>query len=101
MYNNFFTICSLFYVILLNIVYFRKNRADNYETKIYSALVVVSLLTNIFAIANYFTIIYSYSIPVLNMIVSKLLLVCFVSWGFFFTSYNYIVSVKRIKVDKK
>lgn len=101
MSNNFFTICSLFYVILLNIVYFRKNRADNYETKIYSALVVVSLLTNIFAIANYFTIIYSYSIPVLNMIVSKLLLVCFVSWGFFFTSYNYIVSVKRIKVDKK
>lgn len=101
MSNNFFTICSLFYVILLNIVYFRKNRADNYETKIYSALVVVSLLTNIFAIANYFTIIYSYSIPALNMIVSKLLLVCFVSWGFFFTSYNYIVSAKRIKGEKK
>ena len=35
MSNNFFTICSLFYIILLNVVYFRKNRADNYETKIY------------------------------------------------------------------
>lgn len=101
MSNNFFTICSLFYIILLNIVYFRKNRANNYETKIYSALVVVSLLTNIFAIANYFTIINSDTMPVLNTAISKLLLVCFVAWGFFFTSYNYIVSVKRVKGEKK
>ena len=101
MSNNFFTICSLFYVILLNIVYFRKNRADNYETKIYSALVVVSLLTNIFAITNYFTIINSDTIPALNMVISKLLLVCFIAWAFFFTSYNYIVSAKKIKGEKK
>lgn len=101
MSNNFFTICSLFYIILLNVVYFRKNRADNYETKIYSALVVVSLLTNIFAITNYFTIINSDTIPALNMVISKLLLVCFIAWAFFFTSYNYIVSAKRIKGEKK
>ena len=101
MSNNFFTICSLFYIILLNIVYFRKNRADNYETKIYSALVVVSLLTNVFAIINYFTVINSDIMPALNMLVSKFLLVCFVAWGFFFTSYNYIVSAKRIKGEKK
>lgn len=101
MSNNFFTICSLFYIILLNIVYFRKNRADNYETKIYSALVVVSLLTNVFAIINYFTVINSDIMPVLNMLVSKFLLICFVAWGFFFTSYNYIVSAKRIKGEKK
>lgn len=101
MSNNFFTICGLFYIILLNVVYFRKNRADNYETKIYSALVVVSLLTNIFAITNYFTIINSDTIPALNMVISKLLLVCFIAWAFFFTSYNYIVSAKRIKGEKK
>ena len=101
MSNNFFTICSLFYIILLNVVYFRKNRADNYETKIYSALVVVSLLTNVFAIINYFTVINSDIMPALNMLVSKFLLVCFVAWGFFFTSYNYIVSAKRIKGEKK
>lgn len=101
MSNNFFTICSLFYIILLNVVYFRKNRADNYETKIYSALVIVSLLTNVFAIINYFTVINSDIMPALNMLVSKFLLVCFVAWGFFFTSYNYIVSAKRIKGEKK
>ena len=101
MSNNFFTICSLFYIILLNVVYFCKKRANNYETKIYSALVVVSLLTNVFAIANYFTIINSDSIPMLNIVVSKLLLVCFIGWGFFFTSYNYMVSVKKTKGEKK
>ena len=101
MSNNFFTICSLFYIILLNVVYFCKKRANNYETKIYSALVVVSLLTNVFAIANYFTIINSDSIPMLNIVVSKLLLICFIGWGFFFTSYNYMVSVKKTKSEKK
>ena len=35
------------------------------------------------------------------MVISKLLLVCFIAWAFFFTSYNYIVSAKRIKGEKK
>lgn len=101
MSNNFFTICSLFYIILLNAVFFYKKRANNYETKIYSALVIVSLMTNILAIANYFTIINIEVIPVLNMIVSKLLLICFIAWGFIFTSYNYIISVKRVRNETK
>ena len=36
MSNNFFTICSFFYSLMLTIIYFRRKNIGTLETKIYS-----------------------------------------------------------------
>ena len=45
-----FPICALLISILLNVVYFSKNRVNNYDTKIYGVLLKINLLESLFAI---------------------------------------------------
>ena len=91
MSNNFFTLCSLFYIILLNIVYFSKPRIKNLETKIYQYMIISNLCTVILAVTSFFTIINSDTVPLINDIVSKTLLIALFFWGVFFAIY--IVSI--------
>lgn len=98
MANNFFTLCSLFYSIMLNIIYFRRKNIGTMETKTYSAIVVTNLINVVFAVLCYFTITYKDAIPVINDFVSKTLLLLFITWEFFFTFY--IVIVTRKEEDK-
>lgn len=93
--NNFFTICSVFYSILLTILYFKKQRIITLETKIYSWLVLFNLLTTIIATSCYYTIMYRDYIPVLNFIISKTLIVLYFVWTTIFTIYVYVISSKK------
>jgi len=98
MANNFFTICSFFYSLMLSIIYFKRKHVGNLETKIYSYLVTTNLLNVIFAILCYFTIINMNSLSILNDFVSKTLLLLFITWELFFTCY--IIVITR-KIDTK
>ena len=93
--NNFFTICSVFYSILLTILYFKKPRVVTLETKIYSWLVLFNLLTTVVATSCYYTIMYREYIPILNFIISKTLIVLYFVWTTMFTVYVYIISSKK------
>ena len=93
--NNFFTICSVFYSVLLTILYFKKPRVITLETKIYSRLVLFNLLTTIIATSCYYTIMYRDYIPILNFIISKTLIVLYFVWTTMFTVYVYIISSKK------
>ena len=42
--SMFFTICSLFYSILLTVVYFSKKRLNVIENKIYASLIITNLV---------------------------------------------------------
>ena len=95
MSNNFFTLCSLFYIILLSIIYFSKPRFKNLETKIYQYMVLSNLVTVILAVVSYFTIMNYYSIPLLNDIISKLLLIAFFFWGIFFAMYIVAITFSK------
>ena len=92
MANNFFTLCSLFYSIMLNIIYFKRKNIGTMETKTYSALVITNLINVIFAVLCYFTILYKDTIPIFNDFVSKTLLLLFITWELFFTAYVVIVT---------
>ena len=85
--NNFFSIASLFYNILLTLVYFSKKRINAFETRIYGYIVMSSLSTNIFAILCFFTIKYKDQLLVINDIVSKFLLINYLVWIMLFTIY--------------
>ena len=95
MANNFFTLCSLFYSIMLNIIYFKRKNIGTMETKTYSALVITNLINVIFAVLCYFTILYKDTIPIFNDFVSKTLLLLFITWELFFTAYVVIVTRKE------
>ena len=44
MINNAFTICSLFYSLMLVIIYFKRKNFKSLETTIYSKMIVINIL---------------------------------------------------------
>ena len=89
-----FSMCSLFYALLLCIVFFSKKRLDNLENNLYKRLIIVSLIEVVCAIGCYYTILYKDFIPILNEIVSRSLLVCYIVWITIFTEYTFVISYK-------
>ena len=51
-----FSTCSLFYSILLTIMYFSKKRLNRVENKIYGSLIICNLIGVILAVSCYYTI---------------------------------------------
>lgn len=101
MANNAFTICSLIYSILINCAYFTKKRIDTKENKIYGKLIQLNLLNIINAIICHYTIINRESIPLLNDLVSKSLLVVFFLWVYIFNIYVFVISDIKIDIEGK
>lgn len=97
MSNNFFTLCSFFYIVLLNIIYFSKPRIKTTETKMYQLMINCNLCTVTLAVISAFTIQNLDYIPTINNIISKLLLITFFFWGVLFAIYIvYITFDKKI-----
>ena len=101
--GNILTIASLFYIILLMVVYFSKKRIKNIENKIYSMLLVSNFVGLIVAILCYFTVLHYETLGIVNYIVSRLYLVYLVTFIFLFFLYLVvIISPKdKEKVYKK
>ena len=95
MANNFFTICSFFYSLMLTIIYFKRKHVGNLETKIYSYLVITNFLNVIFAILCYYTIMNMSLMQFINDFVSKSLLLLFITWELFFTYYIVVITSKE------
>ena len=68
---NGFTICSLFYAILLNIVCFTKKKIQTIENKIFDILMFTNLIGAVLATGSYLTISHVNEMPLLNEIISK------------------------------
>ena len=98
MANNFFTILSFFYSLMLVIIYFRRKNIRSLETKTYSKIVITNFLNVLFAILCYFTILYKDNLLFINDFVSKTLLIFFITWELFFTYYIVVIINKD---DKK
>ncbi len=99
MSNNFFTIASLFYSIMLVIIYFNRDKVNTSETKIYSYMIISNFLTVVTAIICYGTISINEKIPAINNFVSKTLLL-YITWSILFTVYIYVISRKDDKSIK-
>ena len=83
---------------MLVIIYFRRKNIRSLETKTYSKIVITNFLNVLFAILCYFTILYKDNLFFINDIVSKTLLIFFITWELFFTYYIMIIINKD---DKK
>ena len=91
-----FQIASLFYILLLSIVYFSQKRVKNNDNRIFSMLIILNLIGVVSDIASTALAIYDYNNPLLNP-VSKLYLMYMVSWLLLFTVYVILISSERIK----
>ena len=92
--SSTFSMCSFFYSLLLIIVYFRKKRLDTLENRIYGWTIIINFIGVILAITSYITIIYYNQIPITNMIISKALIVYYLTYIWLLTFYIYVISKK-------
>ena len=90
-----FTFCSFFFILLLTIVFFSKKRFNSTENKLYSYLILTSLLGTSIGVPCYYFMKYMDTYPIFNLVFSKLYLVYLVLWLMLFTSYIFFISVKR------
>ena len=95
MSNNFFTICSFFYIVLLTIIYFVKPRINTLENKIFKRMIVCNLFTITTAIISAFTIKNQDNIPIINDLISKFLLITFFMWGTLFLIYIFSIAFPK------
>ena len=98
---NMFTIYSLFYSVLLNIVYFARKRLVTFENKIFEKLMITNLIGVILAIGSYFTIVNIDKYPIFNVIVSKGYIVYLLTWITMFSVYIFAISIDDSKNRKK
>lgn len=98
MTNMYFQVCSLFYMIMIMILFFSKSRLKNEETKIFSILSTV----NIIGITLDIIIVYlSYVSPGCSplYILNKFYLIYVSIWTLLF--FYYVISITKIKKEKK
>lgn len=91
--NNSFSIASLFFSIMLAIIYFSKQRVDNTENKVYKILIIINLLVGFLACGSYYLIKYDEN-SFITMFINKSLLVGYILWMFYFTLYLFSISKK-------
>lgn len=91
----FFQTISIFYMVLLLIVYFAKRRLDSIENKIFIVLMITNILGLFIDVLSIFTIFHMDKIPIINSIVTKLYLVYLLTWIHMFTIYIFAISRKN------
>lgn len=99
-YGISFSSLSIFYSILLTIVYFKKKRVNTIETKLYGAIMITNLIGLILAISCYYCVKYMDLVPILNFIISKLYLVYLLTWITIFTIYIFTISYNKSNLEK-
>lgn len=97
---NIFTIYSLFYSLLINIVYFSSKRLRSIENKIFEKIMLTNFVGVLLAIGSYFTIKNIDRFELLNTFVSKGYIVYLLTWLTLFSVYIFVISIKEGK-DKK
>jgi len=95
----YFSICSLFYSLLLIVVFFSKKRLKSIENRIYVAIMMVNFLCIISEISMIFTALMMDKYPLLNTIIAKFYLVGLLLWLTIFTFYVFVISHKSNKED--
>ena len=95
-------ISSLIYLCILFVVYISKERINSIENKIFKAIMVSNIVGLIIELGCFITVINMNKIPLINSIVTKLLLVYYLTYILLFTAYVFIISYKKVdKPEKK
>lgn len=95
-----FTFASLFYIILLLIVFFSKTRINRRENKIYSYLIITSLVGVLIGLGTWFFMNNMDKYPLLNIIFSRLYLVYLITWLTIFCLYTVVITFPKLDYER-
>lgn len=85
-------ITSLIYVILLNIFYFTKEHISNLENRIFKCLLVSNVFGLLIELGCFYTVSHMNEIPLINMVVTKALLIYYLFFLMIYTYYVFVVA---------
>lgn len=91
-FNLGLTISGLIYLILIIIIYYKRKRIKTKENKIYSLLLITTLIELILGIFSYIFIINLDLFPIITRIINILYLISLDSWILFFLLYILSIS---------
>lgn len=99
--GNLLTIGSIFYSIMLILIFFGRKKIKTRENKIYSYLIIANFLGLIIAVACYYTVLYNEVIPYINYFISRLYLVYLLSYIVLFFYYLIVSLYTKNKEENK
>ena len=89
----FLSVAGLIYMVLLSIIFFRKKKIDTSEIRIYSILMVITLISLCTELS--IPLLIKTEISFLINFAMKFYLVCILIWTMFFTLYVYSLSHRK------
>ena len=95
----FFQIASLFYILLLAIVYFSKRRLNSIDNKIYKYLIIVNIVALFLDVFSIYTILNLNKLFLINYIVTRLYVAFAVAWIILFTIYIFYISIYKTQEE--
>ncbi len=90
----FFQIASLFYTGLIAFIYFSKKKYDTIENRVYSLLIVITVITLIIDMASVRVALVNPNNVFANPL-CKFYLVCIIAWVITFTYYMLVISSRK------
>ena len=88
-----FTVSGLIFITMITLVFFSKKSVDNFDTKIYSKVLLTTLLGCIVGIPCYYFTLYPKDI--ISAIFGKSYLIFLSTWLVLFTEYVIVISIKK------
>lgn len=92
-FNLGLTFSGIIYTILIMIIYFKNKRIKTSENKIYSLLLIATIIELLLGLFGYFSIIKISDIPYITKIINTLYLISLDSWILFFMLYVISISL--------
>ena len=93
----YFQICSLFFIILLIIIYFSKQRLKSLENSIFIGTMFANLCSVIFDMLSVFAIYYLGTESIVTYFAGKIYLLCIIAWMLTLCVYIYAICYKDAK----
>lgn len=90
-----FSICSFIFVLMFIIFYFSKERLNTLDTKMYSYILVTNIIGIMIDVFGYFIFKIYGSESFISIMVSKLYLVYYFLWAYFFLLYIFVISFRE------
>ena len=92
-------ISSLVYLCIVAIVYFSKQRLNSNENNIFKWIVISNIVGLLIELSCFYTVHNMDRFPILNLVVTRLLLIYYLVYILLFTAYVFVISYR--KNDKK
>ncbi len=94
------SVTSMFYIIIITILFYSKERTSNKETKLYSKLLIVLIFEIFLEISMRLLSIEFSSLYLLNIIVAKVFLLLTILWFIILSMYNAYISLPKKYIKK-